>query len=171
MIGYLSLSLFNIIMKIDYKKLIVAIFICLLAGFIGSFFTMDSIPTWYQGLNKPSFNPPNWLFAPVWTLLYILMGIALYFIWKRVDEKKDKTLNGLILFAGQLILNILWLIIFFGWKMVPTAFAEIILLWLSIATLIVIYWKTERKISYLLIPYIAWVSFATFLNYNIMILN
>ncbi|KYK24635.1 TspO protein [Euryarchaeota archaeon SM23-78] len=151
-------------------KFIVSIVICQLAGIIGSFFTANSIPTWYLGLAKPSFNPPNWVFAPVWTTLFILMGVSLYLIWEE-GFKSEGVKTGLLLFGVQLILNILWSIIFFGLRNPFIAFIEIVVLWIAILLTILKFYKVSRTAAYLLIPYILWVTFAAILNLIIFILN
>lgn len=145
-----------------------ALAIPLLAGFIGSLFTTPSINTWYLNINKPSFNPPNWIFAPVWTILFILMGISLYLIWQ--STIKDKT-KSLILFYTQLILNILWSYLFFSLHNPLLAFIDIILLAIFIILLIISTYKISKTASLILLPYIFWVSFASILNYSIFILN
>ena len=154
----------------DHKKLILCIFICLFAGFIGSFFTTPAIPTWYATLLKPSFAPPNWVFFPVWTALFIMMGISLFLIWQKGwEDKKVKT--AIYLFAGQLILNTLWSIAFFGQRSPLLGLMEIIILWIAILATILTFNKLSRTAAYLLIPYISWVSFAAFLNFMIWRLN
>ena len=154
----------------DQKKLILCIFICLFAGFIGSFFTTPAIPTWYAMLQKPSFAPPNWVFFPVWTALFIMMGIALFLIWQKGwEDKKVKT--AIYIFAGQLILNTLWSIAFFGQRSPLLGLMEIIILWIAILATILSFMKVSRTAAYLLIPYILWVSFAAFLNFWIWRLN
>jgi len=151
-------------------KLIAAIAICQLAGIVGSLFTISQIPSWYAGLLKPSFNPPNWLFGPVWLTLYTLMGISLYLVWlKGFRTKQAKA--ALYLFITQLVLNSLWSIIFFGWHMTGYALVEIVLLWLAILAVIIRFYKISKPAAYLLVPYILWVSFAMFLNLNIFLLN
>jgi benzodiazapine receptor len=149
-------------------KLIISILICILAGVIGSVFTTPSIPTWYAGLNKPSFSPPNWAFAPIWTTLYILMGVSLYIVIMK-SVKKVKT--QIAAFGIQLALNVIWSLLFFGLKSPSYAFAEIIALWMSIAVTIVSFYKVSKGAAALLVPYILWVSIATLLNYYILILN
>lgn len=147
----------------DLPKFIFAIGICLGVGFLGSFFTVSSIPTWYVFLNKPFFSPPNWIFAPVWTILYILMGISLYLIWQ-----KKRVPN---VFWIQLILNAVWSIIFFGMKNPAFAMVDILVLWISIFLTIKTFNKINKLAGKLLIPYIAWVSFASILNLSIVLLN
>lgn len=146
-----------------------AIFFILLslsAGFIGSFFTFDSISTWYQTLNKPFFSPPNWVFGPVWTTLYILIGISAYLAYKSKANNYVMKIFGL-----QLILNALWSILFFGFKNPALAFIELIFLWASIAYMIKLFYKYDKVSAYLLIPYILWVTFAGLLNLSIALLN
>jgi tryptophan-rich sensory protein len=154
----------------DQKKLIFSIFICLFAGFIGSYFTTPAIPTWFATLQKPSFAPPNWVFAPVWTSLYILMGISLFLVWQKGRE--DKTVKAAIyLFAGQLVLNALWSFVFFGLRSPLLGLIEIIILWIAILATIMSFMKISRTAAYLLIPYILWVSFAAFVNFSIWRVN
>ncbi len=154
----------------NFVKLIIAIGICELAGVIGSVFTVSSIPTWYEGLIKPMFNPPNWVFSPAWITLYALMGISVYLVWQKLTENKT-TKRALWLFWIQLFLNAIWSIIFFGLKNPGWAFADIILLWFAIFVTIVAFSKISKLATLLLIPYILWVSFAGYLNYSIWTLN
>ena len=147
----------------DLPKLIFSIGLCLGAGILGSFFTVSAIPDWYATLNKPVFSPPNWIFGPVWTLLYILMGYSLYLVWVK---RKVPTI-----FWIQLFLNFIWSIIFFGMKNPTLAFINIIALWVVIVLTIKAFSKFDRLASQLLWPYLAWVSFATFLNLAIVLLN
>lgn len=147
-------------------KLIVAIAVSELAGIIGSIFTAPSIPTWYATLAKPSFNPPSWVFAPVWTTLFALMGIAAYLVWRKGLDRRDVKI-ALGIFLGQLILNTLWSFIFFGQHNPGRAFAEIIFLWLAILATIIAFAKISKPAAWLLFPYILWVSFAGFLNFSI----
>ncbi|MFC1613453.1 TspO/MBR family protein [Patescibacteria group bacterium] len=150
-------------------KLIAAILICQAAGIIGSFFTTPSIKGWYASLNKPSFNPPNWIFGPVWTSLFLLMGISLYLVWK--SQKGRKRSIALTTFSVQLVLNIIWSFLFFELNCPLCAFIEIIILWLAIALTIYYFAKINKKAAYLLLPYLFWVSFAMILNFSIWILN
>ena len=151
-------------------KLILSLVICQLAGFIGAIFTMDSIPTWYAALNKPSFNPPNNVFGPVWTILYVMMGISMFLIWKEGLKNKDVK-NAFIFFIIQLILNSLWSVVFFGAHSVFGGLIIIVLLWLAVLYCIISFRKISRVASILLIPYLLWITFATLLNYYILILN
>lgn len=157
-------------MKTDYKKLAAAILVCLFAGFIGSFFTVDSIATWYATLQKPAFNPPNWVFGPIWTTLYILMGISAYMVWVKGWDKKEVSI-ALWVFSLQLVLNTLWSIIFFGAKELFSAFVEIVFLWLAIVATIFMFSRVSRNAALVMVPYLLWVSFAAFLNYSIWQLN
>lgn len=148
---------------IIWWKLIVSIVICLAVGVIAGFFTASSVSGWYNDLNKPSFNPPNYLFGPVWTLLYILMGVALYLIW----TSNNKT--ALTLFIIQLALNFAWSFLFFQLKNPLIALIEIIILLAFIISTVIV--SRNPSITYLFIPYIAWVTFATILNASIYWLN
>lgn len=152
----------------NIKLLILSLVLCLGAGGLGSIFTAPAIGAWYQTLNKPSFNPPNYIFAPVWTTLYILMGISFYLIL--INKIKNKAL-AVKLFVAQLLLNILWSILFFGLHNPVVSLFEIIILWASIAFTITVFYKISRTASYLLIPYLAWVSLAGVLNFSIALLN
>ncbi|MDO8488455.1 MAG: TspO/MBR family protein [bacterium] len=149
-------------------KLVSTIGICLAAGALGSVFTTPAIGSWYSTLVKPSFNPPNWLFAPVWTSLYILMGIAWYLVWKK-PGKKSILANRIFLF--QLGLNVLWSYLFFGLHQPLWAVIEIVVLWLAIAATIKTFAYVSKPAAYLLLPYLVWVTFASFLNLNIVLLN
>ena len=151
-------------------KLISAVAICLVAGFIGSIFTTPAIPTWYAGLNKPSFNPPNWIFAPVWTTLFILMGIAVFLVWEKRGESKLAQ-YGIYLFGLQLAMNTLWSILFFGMQSPLAALFDIAVLWVLILACIITFWKVAKLAGWLMLPYILWVSFASILNAYIVLLN
>ncbi|MBT4824782.1 tryptophan-rich sensory protein [Candidatus Woesearchaeota archaeon] len=154
--------------KINYFKLILSIVICQLAGIIGSFFTVSSVSTWFLTLNKPFFNPPSWLFGPVWITLYLLMGISLYLIWNSYNKSSRLAIS---FFSIQLVLNSLWSILFFGLKNPLLAFIEIIILWIFILLTIIFSHKKSKTSAYLLIPYILWVTFAAILNFSIFYLN
>ncbi len=152
-----------------WLKLAVCILIPLAAGWIGSIFTTSSVASWYLTINKPLFNPPSWIFGPVWTALFILMGIALYIVIKNGINAKNKT--AVFAFGFQLVLNVLWSLLFFGMHSPGYAFIEIIVLWLAILANIILFYKISRKAAFLLLPYILWVSFAAVLNYFLWILN
>jgi len=158
------------IKAVDTVKLAISIGVCLAAGFIGSIFTNASIPTWYMTLEKPSFNPPNWLFGPVWTALYILMGIAAFLVWRAgLGEPKART--ALIIFIIQLILNVLWSAAFFGFRSPIAGLVVIVILWVAILLTILSFVKVSIIAGILLIPYILWVSFASILNAAIYVLS
>ena len=144
--------------------------VCLSAGALGTIFTISSIPTWYAALNKPVFSPPNYLFGPVWTILYILMGISVALIWEK-GLKTEKIREAMFLFGVQLLLNAIWSPIFFGVKNLFLALIVIILMWIFILKTILAFWKIKKVSAYLLVPYLAWVSFATLLNFSIWFLN
>jgi tryptophan-rich sensory protein len=157
-------------------KLIIAIVVCELAGVIGSLFTTPSIASWYAGLIKPKLAPPNWVFGPVWTTLFLLMGISAFLIWSSYAKATDGQTKGRIkmalgIFIGQLILNMLWSIIFFGLHSPGAAFVEIIFLWLAILATIIAFAKISKPAAWLLAPYILWVTFAAYLNLFLWILN
>jgi translocator protein len=160
----------------NFTKLIIAVIIPQVAGAVGSFFTIPSIPSWYAHLTKPTFNPPAWIFAPVWTTLFIFMGVAAFLIWsaytKASDGQGKKAVKiALIIFIVQLTLNTLWSIIFFGRHNPGGAFIEIIFLWLAILATIISFSKISKPAAWLLVPYLLWVSFAAFLNFSIWQLN
>ena len=154
----------------SWGKLLISIFVAELIGIIGSLFTVDAISTWYVTLNRPSFSPPNWVFGPVWTTLYLLMGISAFLIWQKGLDRKDVR-SALWIYRLQLLLNLGWSIIFFGLHNPGGAFLEIILLWIMIAVNIIVFYKISKAAAYLLVPYILWVTFAAFLNYSIWALN
>jgi benzodiazapine receptor len=154
----------------DIWRLILSIAICQLAGFIGSIFTAEAIPTWYASLNKPSFTPPNWLFAPVWIILFIIMGISLFLIWReRNDSIHAKP--GLVAFGVQLVLNVFWSIAFFGLRSPVAGLIVIVALWIAIFVTILRFRKVSELAGMLLIPYIVWVTFAAILNLSLFHLN
>ena len=152
------------------RKLIVSIVLAQLAGGIGSLFTTPSIEGWYADLVRPELNPPAWVFGPVWTTLFVLMGVALFLVWEKGSQRKDVRV-AFIVFALQLVLNTLWSIIFFGLHSPGWAFVEIICLWLAIMATIFAFAKVSKTAAWLLAPYILWVSFASYLNYMIYVLN
>ncbi len=156
--------------KINWLKLIIAILICQVAGLIGSVFTSNSVSTWYLTLQKPSFNPPNWIFAPVWTFLFLLMGIALYLVWSKRQNQKQKN-KALVFFSLQLVLNIVWSFCFFYLHNPLAGLVEILILWIFILLTIIYFYKISRSAAYLLLLYIFWVSFAAVLNYYLYMLN
>lgn len=156
--------------KDNWWMLFASVLVAQLAGVIGSLFTFSAISTWYVYLNKPFFSPPNWLFGPVWTLLYTLMGISAYLVW-RSHQFGKKSLPFWHVYATQLVLNTLWSIIFFGFKQPGFAFIEILVMWYFIVRTIQDGYKIDRWSAYLLYPYLLWVSFASLLNLSIWLLN
>ncbi|MEJ6546870.1 MAG: TspO/MBR family protein [Flavobacteriaceae bacterium] len=157
-------------MKKSIYYISIAVFVCLLVGFLSSFATQSSVNSWYLTLNKPSFNPPNWVFAPVWTFLYILMGIAAGLVWaKGYYHLWVKT--ALYHFVFQLLLNALWSIVFFGLK--NPFIALLIITGLNVLLLFTFksFKVADTKAAYLLLPYMVWVGFATVLNFAIWYLN
>ncbi len=143
---------------------------CQAAGAVGSFFTMPAIAGWYQFLNKPVFSPPNWIFAPVWLTLYVLMGISLYLVWSGGLGRKGARF-AFWFFIAHLLVNLSWSIIFFGAHNIAFAFVVILVLLAMIVVLIKLFRPLNRLASNLLIPYLVWVSFATILNCSLLILN
>jgi benzodiazapine receptor len=154
------------------KALTIVLFVaaCELAGIIGSVFTMPSIPGWYAGLVKPSFNPPNGVFGPVWTTLYALMGLAAWMVYDK-RAKSPASRKALAVFVAQLIFNVLWSIAFFGAHQILGAFVVIVALWVLIAGTIRLFWKISKPAGLLLGPYLLWVSFAAVLNAALYVLN
>lgn len=152
-------------------RLFFSIVVCQLAGVVGAFFTTSAIPGWYAALPKPELAPPNWVFGPVWTILYVLMGVAFFLVWQKMDTAKGAKRNtiqvALSLFVAQLVLNACWSIIFFGLRNPGLAFAEIVVMWLAIVATMAAFSHVSAKATWLLVPYILWVSFAGYLNYAI----
>jgi len=154
----------------EVLRLVVSIVVCQLAGGIGAIFTTPAIPNWYASLNKPSFNPPNTVFFPVWTTLYTLMGIAAFLVWRKgLHERRVRVALGI--FVIQLVLNTAWTIIFFGLYSLFGAVIAIVFLWIAILINIVTFWRISKVAGALLIPYILWVSFAGILNISVWMLN
>lgn len=153
-----------------YIVLILSILITNAAGILGALFTTPNIPTWYAGVSKPALNPPNWIFGPVWTLLFVLMGIALFLVWHTVTYSSSKR-NALLLFGTQLFYNMLWSVTFFGMQNPLAGFIVILVLWGFILATILSFYRLNKTAAYLLIPYILWVTFAGYLNASIWLLN
>ena len=151
-------------------KFIISIFTPLLIGGLSGFFTANSISGWYATIQKPSFNPPNWIFGPVWTLLYVMMGIALFVIWKSEADSVLKK-QALILFSIQLAVNFCWSLLFFYCESPGCALIDIILMWVLILMTIFSFGKISSFAAWMLVPYIGWVSFAALLNFAIWKLN
>jgi translocator protein len=174
-------------------KLIISIIMCEMAGVVGSVFTMPQIEGWYANINKPSFTPPGSLIGVVWTILFFLMGVSLYLVWEKkwkpIVSNQDRKIkywnkfteklwkgtwreeNTFLIFVLQLVLNILWSVLFFGLQSPGMAFFEILMLWWAILYTIANFYRISKPAAYLLIPYIAWVSFAGFLNFTVWMMN
>jgi benzodiazapine receptor len=157
-------------MKINIPALAFFIIISQLAGIIGAVFTLESVTSWYAGLEKPFFTPPSWVFGPVWTALYLMMGVAAYLAWEKGYDKRPVR-EALNLFGTQLALNAAWSVAFFGLRSPLAGLALIIPLWLSIVWTMQAFSGISKTAGDLFVPYLAWVSFATLLNASIVILN
>jgi len=157
-------------MKVNWKRLTLSLGVCQAAGIVGSIYTLQSVKWWYPTLTKPPFNPPAWIFGPVWSLLFILMGYALYLVWNKGLKKKGVT-DAVAIFGVQLILNVVWSYLFFGLRNPSLALFEIIVLWGAILATTLKFGKIDRSAAYLLIPYLLWVGFASYLNLAIVLLN
>ena len=155
--------------KQDFLKLIISIILPLAVGSFAGIFTSKAVPLWYATLKQPSFNPPNWVFGPVWTTLYLIMGFSLFLIWKQ--EKSELRNLAILAFFFQLTLNFAWSFIFFYYNKIGFALVEIVLLWLSIIIMLVLFYKIKPAAAYINIPYILWVSFASILNLSYYLLN
>lgn len=158
------------IRKKDFIGAAVFVVVCEAAGIIGAIFTTPNIKTWFANINKPEIAPPNWLFAPVWTVLFALMGIAAWLVWKKVNSS-GKAQEALTIFFIQLFLNVMWSIIFFGNQNIGGALSEIVVLWLAIFLTIFKFKSISKTAAYLMLPYILWVSFAGYLNFLLYKLN
>jgi tryptophan-rich sensory protein len=154
----------------NFPRFIISLLFPLVIGMLSSYFTVQSIGTWYVTIKKPWFNPPSWIFAPVWTLLYILMGIAFYLVWNSQAIAKLKN-QAMIIFLIQLGLNFIWSYLFFYKAQPGWALVDILLMWVAIFTTILFFGRVSSTAAWLLVPYICWVSFATVLNYSIWRLN
>jgi benzodiazapine receptor len=148
--------------------LIVFFAVCLGAGGLGSFFTASSVRDWYPKLRKPAGTPPSWIFGPVWTTLYLLMAVSAWLVWR---EYGRGALPALLIFFAQLALNIAWSGIFFGSRMPGVAFVEIVILWLAILFTIFVFYFLVPLAALLLVPYVLWVTYASYLNWGIWRLN
>lgn len=173
--------------------LILFVLLCLAVGAVGSLFTAEAITIWYSTLIKPPLNPPNWIFGPVWTILYVLMGISLFLVWKNGWKVRNPLLaykrkawnrwserfwvgnlqkqNIIAVFSVQLVLNALWSYLFFGLHHPGLAFFEILALWFAIIYTIINFYRVSKLAAWLLVPYILWTTFAIYLNYSIWIQN
>jgi len=151
-------------------KLIISLAIPQIVAAGASYFTVTRSGSWYRFIEKPEWNPPDWVFGPVWTALYIMMGIAFYLVWKS-NVPISKKRKAIILWGVQLILNFFWSYIFFGQEQIFGAFLEIIVLWLFILLTIFAFARINKWAAWLMVPYIGWVSFAALLNFTIWELN
>ena len=154
----------------NFIQLIASIVVCLAVGSVSGFFTASEISTWYATLQKPSFNPPDWLFAPVWTILYIVMGVAFWLVWRSETSHHNKN-KAMLFFGAQLILNFFWSILFFHFHLTGIALIEIILMWFCILLTIISFHAISSVATYIMIPYLLWVTFASILNFAIWKLN
>lgn len=152
------------------KPLITSIIICFVPAVIGGIATSSSINSWYISLNKPGFNPPNWIFGPVWTILYLSQSISLYLIRTTTSEPVAKLIS-LLFFSFQLVLNLLWSVFFFLLRSPRLSLAEIGLLIITVIFTIISSYRVNRRAGLILLPYLAWISFAAYLNYAIVRLN
>jgi translocator protein len=162
----------------DILRLGISITAPLIAGVIGSIFTSESVSTWYQTIEKPSFSPPDWLFGPVWTTIYVIIVISFFLVWRATTstttftkDRRSRKISAFIAFGSQLILNVSWSFLFFGLRSPQFAFVEIIILLISIVVTIVIFSKISKLAAILMLPYAGWVTFASFLNLQIWLLN
>lgn len=153
------------------NKILVMIVTCVALGYFSGLVTREGVETWYPTLQKPAFNPPNAIFGPVWTVLYVMMGIAAGLVWDKIEVQKEIVKKGLMFFAIQLALNLLWSYLFFGLHNPLLALIEIVLLWLMIYETFTKFIKVDKIAGYLLIPYLLWVTFAAVLNGSIWWLN
>jgi tryptophan-rich sensory protein len=154
----------------EFPMLIGSILIPLVVGYIGAIVTLPQITTWYATLSKPWWSPPNWLFGPIWTTLYVLMGIALFLVWREGIHRRDVRF-AILIFGVQLILSLVWSVVFFSFHALFGAFAIVMLLWLAILANIIAFVIISKWAGLLLVPYIIWVSIASYLNYSVYLLN
>ena len=152
-------------------RILAVVVTCLVIGYFSGMVTRSSVTTWFPTLIKPSFNPPSWVFAPVWSILFVMMGVAAGLVWDRIEAEREAVKKALIFFAIQLGLNALWSYLFFGLRNPMLAGLEIIVLWLMIFETYIQFVKINKIAGYLLLPYLAWVSFASVLNGSIWFLN
>ena len=154
----------------EVPMLIGSILIPLVIGYLGAIVTIPQISTWYSTLSKPWWSPPNWLFGPIWTTLYLLMGIALFFVWREGLHRRDVRF-AILIFSVQLALSLLWSIVFFSFHALFGSFIVVMLLWLAILANIIAFLIISKWAGFLLVPYIVWVSIASYLNYSVYLLN
>lgn len=154
----------------QYLRLTLSFMLCFFVAYAGSYVTTPAIEGWYASITKPFFNPPNWVFGPVWTILYAMMAYSFYLIWSNgIKTRKER--QAVLMFMNQLFLNFVWSFVFFGLEQPLGGFVVIVLLWTAIYYTLVLFKRLNKTAAYLLIPYLLWVSFATLLNLFIVILN
>jgi benzodiazapine receptor len=154
----------------EIPKLILSVLVVFVAGTLGTLATLPEITTWYAALAKPAWTPPNWTFGPIWSTLYVLMGVALFLVWRQGLDRKDVR-YAILIFAVQLLLNILWSVVFFGMHSILGGFILIMMLWIAILINILAFYIISRAAGLILIPYLIWVSIASYLNYSVYLLN
>ncbi|MGB9200662.1 TspO/MBR family protein [Methanobacterium sp.] len=154
----------------EVPMLVGSILIPLIIGYLGSIVTLPQISTWYSTLSKPWWSPPNWLFGPIWTTLYVLMGIALFLVWREGIHRKDVRF-AILIFGVQLVLSLVWSVVFFSLHALFGSFVIVMLLWLAILANIIAFLIISKWAGLLLVPYIIWVSIASYLNYSVYLLN
>ena len=154
----------------EIPKLIASILVVFLAGAVGTIYTLKEITTWYVSLIKPSWTPPNWAFGPIWSTLYVLMGISLFLIWREGLERKDVKI-AILVFAIQLLINVVWSITFFATHNIFGGLVMVIILWISILINILVFYRISKPAAIILIPYLIWVTIAGYLNYTVFLLN
>lgn len=153
----------------EIAGLVFFLVLCLAVSAAGGVITASSVNTWYQGLDKPPFNPPDWVFAPVWTTLYVLMAIAAWRVWR--TPRSPARRNALLLFAVQLVLNLVWSLVFFGFRNIGMAMLEIATLLLAIIATALVFGRLDRPAGVLFVPYLLWVGYAAVLNFSLWLLN
>ena len=153
-----------------YVRFVISIVLCQVAAAIGAFFTTPAIPTWYASLRKPALTPPNWLFAPVWTALYLMMAVSLFLVWN-TGPKRREVRESIVIFCVQLGVNVFWSYSFFGLQSPALGLVVILALWLSILISIASFFRVSKIAALFLVPYLVWVSLATYLNYSVVMLN
>ncbi|MGB7969579.1 MAG: TspO/MBR family protein [Methanobacterium sp.] len=154
----------------EIPKLIVSILVVFLAGAVGTVYTLKQITTWYVSLIKPSWTPPNWAFGPIWSTLYVLMGISLFLVWREGLERKDVKI-AILVFAVQLVINVLWSLVFFASHNIIGGLVMVIVLWISVLITILVFYRISKPAALILIPYLIWVTIAGYLNYTVFLLN